>query len=135
MSQGGNANPRYALGASLMHHEYGRSMRLSIMTMDALYALAEVFSFVPASEIAFLNLIEHKLNKYAESGEQEFDILSNPKYVMTILCRNIQKIDQILEAISSINNKKWPKADKQERAKTVSGDRSLALQRSHHNTH
>ncbi|KAI1669666.1 CorA/Zinc transport protein ZntB [Pyrenophora tritici-repentis] len=115
---------KHASSASLLHRDYGRSLRPSVMCTDALYALNEVFSFSASSEIAFLNIIEHKLDKYTEPSEDEFEMLPNLRYTKAILYRHIQKIDQILTSIHNTKHPRWPKtkcAEGTKKAEVASG--------------
>ena len=76
------------------------------MCRDALYALNEIFAFAASSEMAFLNLIEHKLDRFTESSEREFDMLPNLTYAKSILYHHIQKIEQVLDSICNTDDKK-----------------------------
>lgn len=99
-----------AQSASLLHIDYGRSLRPNVMAVDAFYALNEVFSLAASSEIQFLNLIDVKLDQYTKPGVAEFDSLPNLKYTKEILYRHIQKIQQALNSMRNAKHPKWPKA-------------------------
>lgn len=96
--------------ASLLHVDYGRSLRSSIMAADPFYALNEIFSFAASSEMYFLNLIDIKLDKYTGPNIHEPDSLPNLKYTKDILYRHIQKIQRILNSIHNAQHFKWPRA-------------------------
>jgi hypothetical protein len=101
---------KHASSASLLHMNYGRSLRPSVMATDAFYALNEDFCFSASSEMAFLNLMAAKLDKYSETGVEEFEMLPNFKHAKEIMYRHIQKIQQILDSIRNTNHPRWPKA-------------------------
>ena len=97
--------------ASLLHIEYGMSLRPNIMACDAFYALTEVFQFAAFSEKQFLNLIDVKLEKFAHNEHgSDFEGLSNIKYVKTLLRRHIHLIQESLSSIHNTKHPKWPKA-------------------------
>ncbi len=66
----------------------------------------------------FLNLIDIKLNKYTEISVNEFNSLSNLKYMKEILYHHIQKIQRVLNSMHNARNSKWPKADTEDSDKT-----------------
>lgn len=111
-------DPRQSQSASLLHIDYGRSLRPSLMATDAFYAVNEIFSFAASSEMHFLNLIDIKLDRYTESTENEFSSLPNLKYTKEILYRHIQKIQQTLDSIRNAKHPDWPKAGTKGRGKT-----------------
>jgi hypothetical protein len=111
-------DPRQSQSASLLHVDYGRSLRPSLMATDAFYALNEIFSFAASSEMHFLNLIDTKLDQYTESTENEFGSLPSLKYTKEILYRHIQKTQQTLDSIRNAKHHKWPKAGTKGRGKT-----------------
>ena len=121
LSRDDGTNPKHAPSAALLYKDYGRSLRRSVMCKDAFYTLNEIFAFAASSEMAFLNLIEHKLNKFTQSDEREFDMLPNLKYTKSILYRHIQKIEQVLDSIRNTDDKKWPKPDASEAIKKADG--------------
>jgi Mg2+ and Co2+ transporter CorA len=111
-------DPRQSQSASLLHFDYGRSLRPSLMATDAFYALDEILSFAASSEMQFLNLIDIKLDQYTESTENEFSSLPSLKYTKEILYRHIQKVRQTLDSIRNAKHPKWPKAGTKGRGET-----------------
>ncbi|KAL4939102.1 hypothetical protein BDV06DRAFT_199476 [Aspergillus oleicola] len=96
---------------SRLHADYGRSLRPNLMGEDAFYALAEIFNFAASSEMCFLNLIDTKLDSYAQGLEgNELVDLQNLRYTRQILYRHIQKIEQVQSSIHNARQRKWSKS-------------------------
>lgn len=98
--------------ASMLHINYGSSLRPSIMGYDAFYSFSEIFSLAAASEMQFMNLIDTKLDKFTRRGIHQGDSLPNLKYLSLILYRHIQHIQGVFDAFENTNHPKWPKASK-----------------------
>ncbi|KAI1425306.1 hypothetical protein F5Y12DRAFT_796016 [Xylaria sp. FL1777] len=99
-----------AQSASLLPTDYGRFLHPTTMSQDAFYSLNEVFSFAASSQMAFLNLIDVKLDKYTSLPETvQYQSLPSLKFTKQILYRYIQKTQRILDSIKNAKNSRWPR--------------------------
>ena len=106
-----NSSRPHSQSASLLHVDYGRSLRPNIMACDALYSLNELFTVAIVSESQLLNLISSKLDKFFDNeGTQNFDSLPNLEYFKQILYRHIQYIQHSMHSIRGTKVRRWPKA-------------------------
>ena len=106
-----------ARSASHLQTDYGRSLHPAIMAGDAFYSLTEVISFAASSEMAFLNLLSAKLDRYTSlPAEQYFQSLPNLKYVKQILGRHARAVGQVLSSIRNAEHPRWPRDDPRRRA-------------------
>ncbi|KAK3328637.1 hypothetical protein B0T19DRAFT_196272 [Cercophora scortea] len=106
----GDTDPS-ARSAAHLPTDYGRSLRPGLMASDAFYSLTEVFSFAASSQMAFLNLIDAKLDKHTSlPSAQDFQSLPNLRYTKRMLYRHMQKLQRVLDSIQNgTEHPKWPK--------------------------
>ena len=96
--------------ASAPLKDFWRPLRPEIMAKDAFYSLTEVFRLAASSQIAFLNLIEIKLDKYTSlPTDQDLQSLPNLRYTKHVLYQYIQKTQRVLNSIKNAQIPKWRK--------------------------
>lgn len=82
----GSSLPKPKQRASQLHFDYGRSLHADLMACDPFYALGELFRFVATSHWDFLNIIDHKLDKWTSLPQEDyFRSLSSLKYTKNLL--------------------------------------------------
>lgn len=88
--------------SSLLHQNYGQTLRTEGMNRDLVYALNEIFTLFSSSEAQLLDLVSSKLRKDLEKvNADEFDSLPDLKFLKNILYRHIE---QLRETITSYEN-------------------------------
>lgn len=99
-----------ARSASHIPMEYGRSLHPNVMAQDAFYSLTEVFDFSASSQMAFLNMINAKLDQYTSlPPERDFESLPHLRYTKDILYDYILKTKRTIDSIKSAREGRWPK--------------------------
>ncbi|KAJ4308104.1 hypothetical protein N0V84_012299, partial [Fusarium piperis] len=97
---------------SRLPHDYGRSLRPSIMAKDPFYTIVEIFNFAASSQVQFLNLIDAQLDGHTSGPtSREFESLGHLKYIKNMLYGHLQKTKRVLESIKNAQLPTWPKDD------------------------
>jgi len=101
---------------SLLPRFYGKLLNPTVMSQDPFYALDELFAFVVASEIGFLNIIASKLDdSTADVPDLEpgtsIHIQSSLIHYRRVLEEHAQKISETLTFVKTRHLLKWPRSD------------------------
>ncbi|KAK1749798.1 hypothetical protein QBC47DRAFT_395345 [Echria macrotheca] len=102
--------------ASLLSTCYGRSLHPATMSRDPFYALAELFSFVSASEIALLNVISARLYDTTDTDLLDMDprAISRAQtkllHYRRILEEQSHNMSEILTFIKNRAQLEWPQS-------------------------
>jgi hypothetical protein len=96
---------------NLLPSQYGTSMDPSVMKLDSLYALNELFAFVACSESQFLNmmrvLITENIDNFSEEPELSFANLTHSK---AVLDEHVQHTSNTIACLRKRGGVKWPRA-------------------------
>jgi hypothetical protein len=94
---------------TLLHINFGRTLRSDLMSKDALYCLTEVIGLAASSENQFLNLIEGKLMEYTDDEHDgDVNMLPNLTYLRSILYRHKSQILRVLDWLKTHRTLQWP---------------------------
>ncbi|RKK89171.1 hypothetical protein BFJ68_g16776 [Fusarium oxysporum] len=111
-SNGEESNGDQIQSLSRLPHDYGRSLRPSIMAKDPFYTIIEIFNFAASSQVQFLNLIDAQLDVHTSGPtSQDFESLGYLKYIKHMLYGHLQKTKHVLESIKNAQLPTWPKDD------------------------
>ena len=105
-------NGEFPQAASFLRRNYGKQLEWPVMKVDPFYALHELFEFSAASELQFLNLVEHKLRPETnyEILFQEAPSLSNLLYHLEILQAHTRRLSETIQKIKCRGSSQWPHA-------------------------
>ena len=88
---------------TLLHRRYGQTLGVSDMTSSILYTLQEVFALSTCSEAQFLDLMGTRLaNNLNKVDAEEFDSLSDLKYLRQTLYRHIEHMQENIVAYGNL---------------------------------
>lgn len=94
---------------TLLHINFGRTLRSDLMSKDALYCLTEVIGLAASSENQFLNLTERKLMEYIDDEHDgDVNMLPNLTYSRNILYRHKSQILRVLDWLKTHRTPQWP---------------------------
>jgi hypothetical protein len=101
---------RFFQTASLLPEHYGSTLDSEAMSVDAFYALSEVFLFAATSEKQFLNHMELRIKREIYSAEDVTDFsIANLKHSRELLESHSQTLDDTLMSFRKARLM-WPSA-------------------------
>lgn len=123
--------------ALLLHQHlcHSKDIDPAIAKLDAFYAFSEIFCFIAASELQFLNMLRVVIGREIHPSTLLYDnnpSISNLLYSHVVLERHIQHISETISAIEHRKSSNWPRASLIEHVEVVDAKAMSLLTDFHH---